>query len=194
MSNLILSILKKERPWANRSRQSLQNRDREQIALVDPYKRATVSESIVSIFTKERCQWLACDSSESLSKNAWFACFPYIFDSFPHLLCQKSKLLPSLFALFLNINGINSLSSIFNKEQLWERIDPVDLKKRATVSESIPSIFKKEWLRANQSCRSLKRVTGAIHFIHDGINLLHFWSQKTSCFSKNRWLNSQPSN
>ena len=91
MSNLILSILIKERPWANRSRQSLQNRDREQIALVDPYKRATVSESILSIFTKERCQWLACDSSESLSKNERFGRKKLIFCilSVPMLFAQS---------------------------------------------------------------------------------------------------------
>ena len=45
---------------------------------------------------------------------------------------------------FLKIDGINSLSSLFIKKSDCERIAPVTLYKRATVSESISSIFKKE--------------------------------------------------
>ena len=38
-----------------------------------------------------------------------------------------------------------------------EQIAPVALYKRATVSQSLPSLFKKEWPWANHSHRSLKK-------------------------------------
>ena len=78
MSDLLSSLFKKERPWANRSCCSR------------------------FLLKKEPRQWFACDSSVSLSKNERFSRkkmhFSYVFDSFPPRLCQKSESLPSLFA------------------------------------------------------------------------------------------------
>ena len=66
-------------------------------------------------------------------------------------------------ALFLKIDGIDSLSLLFTKERR-EQIAPIALYKRATVSESIPSIFKKAtgaicfFSQANQSFHPEKQV------------------------------------
>ena len=64
----------------------------------------------------------------------------FVFD-FPPYLCQKIKLLPPILALqsFLKIDGIDSLSSIFEK---------------TTVIESISSIFEKYRPWSNRSRRS----------------------------------------
>ena len=66
-------------------------------------------------------------------------------------------------ALFLKIDGIDSLSLLFTKERR-EQIAPIALYKRATVSESIPSIFKK--------------ATGAICFFFTSESIVS--SRKTS--------------
>ena len=50
------------------------------------------------------------------------------------------------------------LRSFFSFKKIdRERIANVDLWKRSTLSESIPSIFEKDWPWANRSCRSLKK-------------------------------------
>ena len=98
-NSLFCSKEQKEQPWANHYRRSLKKNDHEQIALVALYKRATMSESLSSLFKKERpwanrscCslqksnvskslsllfnkeqhEWLARDSSKLLTKNEQF--------------------------------------------------------------------------------------------------------------------------
>ena len=79
-------------------------------------KRATTSESLLSLFTKDRLwanrsdffkqeqrQWFARDLRKSLSKNEQFARKKLLFVCFWQLfpiLCQKMERLQSLFALF----------------------------------------------------------------------------------------------
>ena len=74
-------------------------------------------------------------------------------------LCQKIELLTSIFALwsFLKIDGIDSLSSIVEKDWPWSNRSRLSLKK--TMSESIPSIDGSD----------------SIFFMIKSI----FWSQKT---------------
>ena len=98
-------------------------------------------------------------SSESLSKNEQIAlkkerftkknlflgCFRHFLTVFT-LLCQKSESLQLLFAKLLFFKDRwdqFSLVALYKKRDC-ERIAPVTLYKRATVSESISSIFKKE--------------------------------------------------
>ena len=164
MNKWILSLFRKERPWVNSSCCSLQRSDCEKIAL-DFYK-------------KEQCQWFTCDLSELLSKRA--IClkktyFLFVFDSFPPFHAKRvNRSWRSLLSRSsLKIDRINSLSSLFTKEQPWG-IAPIDHYKRATVSKLIVSIFKKE---------QQEQFT----LIHEPISLSLFWSQKT----KNRWSNSQ---
>ena len=123
MSGSISSLFKKERLWGNRSCRSLQKSNRERIAL--------------DFFKKERRQWFACDSSESLSKTSdslekklFFECF-WQFSPF---VCQKSESFPLLFAQPL----------FFNEGR--DRFALVALYKRDTMSKLIPSIFKTERL------------------------------------------------
>ena len=73
-----------------------------------------------------------------------------LFYSFPHLLCQKTEWHPSLFT-----------QSLFFKHR-WDRFVLVAFYRRVTVSESLPSLFLKEWWSwANPSCRSLKKSDGS---------------------------------
>ena len=102
MSDLLLSLIKKEPQWANRSRRSLQKSDCEQIALA---------------LKKERQKWFARNSSKLLSENEQFAWkkmyFSYVLDSFSPFLCQKSELLPSLRAQLLFFFTSQSLFRCF---------------------------------------------------------------------------------
>ena len=106
MSEVILSLFKKEWMWRNRSHRSFKKSDHER--------------STLNFFKKEQCQWFNHDSRES--------CFWKFF----LLLMPKEWIAPVILHSFLKTNGINSLSLLFTKEQ-------------QCMSESIPSIFKKEW-------------------------------------------------
>ena len=87
------------------------------------------------------CSWFTL----SLSKNEWFAKknvlftprFWQFFTAFPHFM-PKSELLPLLCA-----------PSLFFKER-QEQIAPVTIYERATVSESLVSLFTIEWPWANR--------------------------------------------
>ena len=137
MSDSLMSIFKKERPWGNRSRRSLIWATMRKSVLLLLYKRATMSKSISSLCKKERHEWFTHGSRESLSKTKNI--FSFVFDSFSLLFpffVPTSELLPSHFA-----------KSLFFKEWLGralalagekERIAPVALYKRATVSNSLP--------------------------------------------------------
>ena len=93
-----------EWPWANRSHCFLQERNRERFAPIALDKRAIVSESLSSIFKKERHYWFARDASESLSKTSDLLekiHFLVVVDSFSQFFpffMSKSKSVPSLFA------------------------------------------------------------------------------------------------
>ena len=71
---------------------------------------------------------------------------------------------------------IEWITSIFEKNR-HDQFVLLDLWKRSTLIESIPSIFKKDWPWLNRSCRSLKKIDGSysIFFMIESI----FRSQKT---------------
>ena len=123
----LLSIFTKERSWANQ-------------------------KPALSFITKEQLQWLACDSSDSHTKNEWFARFSCFWQFFP---------------LFMPIEWITSValrshfSSLFFKDQR-DRFANANFLKRATVSKSNPSIFKQEPLRSESVFRSFDHKKRAI--------------------------------
>ena len=104
-------------------------------------KRVTLSESLLSFFTKEWWEWFA---RFLLYKNKWFAQKQF-FTAFPHLM-PKSK---SLLLLFTQ--------SLFFKEQL-EQFALIVIYKRAAVSKLLMSLIQKyvamfvirSWKRANR--------------------------------------------
>ena len=71
---------------------------------------------------------------------------------------------------------IEWITSIFEKNR-HDQFVLLDLWKRSTLIESIPSIFKKDWPWLNRSRRSLKKIDGSysIFFMIESI----FRSQKT---------------
>ena len=87
-------------------------------------KRVTVSDlhSLTSIFTKERCDWFACDSNESSAKNERFARKIHIF-------CMCLIVFPSFLYPRANHSRHSSLSRSFFKEWL-EHFAPIALHKR----------------------------------------------------------------
>ena len=110
-----------------------------QVAIYKHDKRATVSKSLSSFFKKKGVM------SDSLVIRANLSQKEYAFDGFSlHFLffMPKSESLSSLFAQMF----------FFNERR--EQIAPVALYKRATVSESHPSLFTTERLcviRSDQS-------------------------------------------
>ena len=90
-------------------------------------KRVTVSDLLLSLFTKELCEWFALDLSKSLSKNEWFA--------------QQNS-----YSLYF-----------FHCFSPFMRVALVPLYKRATLSESLLSFFTKEGPWAIRSRRSFKK-------------------------------------
>ena len=135
MSDSLWLLYKKERPGANRSHHFVKewlwgNGSHRSL------EKSDCEQIALDFFKKEGCQWFACDSSKLLSKDSDLLkknMFFYVFYSF------------SLhFLLFIS----------------WrERIAPVAFDKRATMSESLQSLFTKErpW---------------AIALFHKRINLL----------------------
>ena len=98
-----------ELPWAIHSHNSLQKSE--------------------LLFKKERCEWFACDSSESLAKNEQIACkeranrlknsyFCMFLTNFP-LFMPKSKSLPPIIGSFSESVLSDSLPLLFTKEQPW---------------------------------------------------------------------------
>ena len=104
----------KERPWAIHSHRSLQKNDHEQFAQVVLYKRAIVSDSL---FKKEQCKWFSHDSSKLLAKN------------------ERIAFKNSYFSYVLDS---------FPPFYAQERIAPVALYKRLTMSDSLRSLMTKE--------------------------------------------------
>ena len=97
---LLLKFLHfKERPWAFCSRRSLKKSDREGIALITLYKRATVSEHFHHSVKSKVSVSLVIRANRSLEKISIFRMF---FTAFPHVMpMPKSPSLPSLFTLSL---------------------------------------------------------------------------------------------
>ena len=98
----------KERPWEICSWGSLQ--------------RVTMSEWLLSLFTKEQCERTARESSELLEK---FVFFVYFLQFSPYSIMPKRESLPSLFA-----------HSLFTKELPWAICWRCSLKKRERVIRS----------------------------------------------------------
>ena len=75
--------------WAIRTCRSLKNSDRESIAFITLYKRATMSELLSLLFKKEQPEWFACDLSKSLLKSRKKFLFLYVFHCFPPFYAQE---------------------------------------------------------------------------------------------------------
>ena len=177
---LLFSIFKKNRLWCNCSRRSLKKSNRERIALVDLWKRSTVSESIRWSLKKSDTIYsvvIPANRSQKTSNLLKKTYFTDVFDSVPPFLCKQSKSLLSIFALqsFLKLDGIDSLLSIFEKDRPWANRSHQSLKiiDRERIN---PEIFKKG------------RRSDSIFFTIESI----FRSQKQVIQSKNWWSNSQP--
>ena len=162
MSKLLSSLLTKEQPWVICSGRSWQKSNRERIAL--------------DFFKKEQHQWFARDLNESLSKKerftrkiVFFICFCQFF---PHFMPKSSSLCRSL------------------KKSDRERIAPLTLFKRATVSDSLPLRMTKEgqeWfalfhkrivLSLTKTCDSLKKLMSEFPTLGKYTAKLNFWDVK----------------
>ena len=67
MSDSISLLFKKEQPWANRSCHSLKKGDHERITLINLYKRATMSESL--LISLKKPLWF-----EQIAVKKWATC------------------------------------------------------------------------------------------------------------------------
>ena len=147
-------------------------------------QKVTVSNSLSSLCKNEGHEWFAQVSSKSLSKTSnslekihifHHVTVLSIFTSLPNFML-KSESLPLLFAqwlfyklLFYKEGDKSNCSYRSLQKSNPEKITPVVLYKRATVSKSLLSLMK-------------KRATWKICcFAH-----------KKTIHSKNRWANSQP--
>ena len=112
--------------------------DCEQNALVTLYKSFMQANRSHRSLKKSAVSDLRfCSQKKSYSLKT-INIFHHVFDSFSQffLFMPMSESLQSLFAL-----------SLFFKEQ-WEQFALIALYRRATVSESLQSLFTKEWLQA----------------------------------------------
>ena len=150
------SLFKKVGPWANRSCGSLQKRDRERIALIALYNRAS---GVIRSWFKQ----IALKIERFSRKNSYFS---YVFDSFS---------LP--FPFYMPKSELLRLLS--KKERPWanhshpsykkcdcERIPFEAIYKRATVSESHSSLFKKEQHDLSKSLSKTSNSLKEIHIFH----------------------------
>ena len=100
-------------------------------------------------------EWIPLKKQAIRSKKTLFS---HVFDSFPPSLCQKSESLPSIFPLFLQIDGIDLLSSLFKKERR-ERLtffhDWIDL---SLFWSQKPAIRSKIRCSNSQPCQDGGRV------------------------------------
>ena len=134
------------------------------------YKRATVSDSLRSLFTNKQCEQFAHIARESLvilanhsqktRIRSKFSYFSYVFYSFSPFICPRANRSHSSLLLirsFLKSNLSDLLPSLLTKEQP-EQFAQVAPYKRATVSVLLTSLFKKEG-----KCESLKKKSKS-HF------------------------------
>ena len=112
--------------------------------------------------------------SDLLEKFIFFICYWQFFPFF----MPKSESLPSLFAHLL-----------FFKERL-EQFSPIALYKRATVSDLLRSLMKKEQRDRFAKVAHDKRATGAFCSFSQA-NCSYSHKKQANC-SKNRWANFQP--
>ena len=124
----------------------------------------TMSDSLSSLFKMSDHELIAI-SLFCWKKFVFFTCFWQFFTVFP-LFMPKSESLPSLFVplLFFKVRQ-NSCCSLQKSDH--EQIAPLAIYKRATVSNSIPSLFTKE-------------LREQFTLFQERIAILLFRSQKTS--------------
>ena len=125
-----------------------------QVALVALTKRVTESKSLLLLFKKEQHEWFTCDQIGL--KNELFA-RKNVFNSFPPLLCRRVN---HSHRSFLRARGVILGCCLLHKSTC-EWIAPITHYKRATMSDFLLSLFKKEQLRdslkkrANCNCALL---------------------------------------
>ena len=137
MSNSLLSLFKKEQPWANRSRLSFKKSDHEGIALVTLYKRETLSKSRMISLKKSNISdllMIRANCSKKISnllKKTYYCMFLTNLDSFSPFVCPRANRLSCylLSRSFLKSKGSDSFSSLFKKEQQWANWSLRSLKK-----------------------------------------------------------------
>ena len=104
-------IFTKEQPWANRSHRSLQ--------------KSQVSESLLSLFKKKRCECFAHHWIESLAKNERFPWKTRMYLTVFPLFMPKSESLPLLFSHSLFFKephewfALVALFSLFCSQKNW---------------------------------------------------------------------------
>ena len=132
VSNSLSSLFKKERLWINRAQCSLKKSDIELNAHVAPYKerpRANCS------------QFLLKRATSVIPPNVFFGCFFYSF--FPLFMSKECIVTVALLSFFKRVTGvIRSHQSL--QKSYSEQIAPVALFNRATMSDLLRSLFKKE--------------------------------------------------
>ena len=121
----------------------------ERFTLVALYKRATVSDSLRSLFTNKQCEQFAHIARESLvilanhsqktRIRSKFSYFSYVFYSFSPFICPRANRSHSSLLLirsFLKSNLSDLLPSLLTKEQLWAFCSHHSLKKRESANRS----------------------------------------------------------
>ena len=131
-----------------------------------------MSNLLLSLFKKRQCQWFAHDSWITLKqraipslKNLFFICF---WQFFP-LFMTKEQISPVTLcsvALFLKIDGIDSLSLLFTKERR-EQIAPDALKKRAmwVICSWFERITRKNRAICSKNSNCLNVFDKFLHFM-----------------------------
>ena len=169
MIELLLLIFLKDWPWSNRSNRSFKKIEKIKLLLSSLKK----INSILLIFEKD---WIALKKRASCLKKTYLSS---VFLQFFPLLCQKTKSLLSIFALWSFYKYRRewlALADLWKTSPVMESILSI-FEKWLTLIESIPSIFKKDRLWVSRSHRSLQKI-GGINYIFFTIESI-FWSQKT---------------
>ena len=145
----------------------------ERFALVTLWKRVTVSELLLLLFSES----LVIQANRSKKTSDWLKnnIFSFVLTvfQFPPFLCPR-----------VNFSHLTLLSHSFLKS---DRIHSRRSFKKATMSKSLPSFFTKErpWVIRSHRSSWQKSGRGDSHFCS-------FTHKKLAIRSKNRWANSQP--
>ena len=154
MIELLLLIFLKDWPWSNRSNRSFKKIEKIK-SLLSSLKKIN---SILLIFEKD---WIALKKRASCLKKTYLSS---VFLQFFPLLCQKTKSLLSIFALWSFYKYRRewlALVDLWKTSPVMESILSI-FEKWLTLIESIPSIFKKDRPLVSRSRRSYKRSAGSI--------------------------------
>ena len=145
---------KKDQPWSNHSRWSFKKIDCDRSALVDLWK-----------------DHIALKKLTIPSKKCMFWMFLTVFP----LLCQKIKLLLSIFALliFLKIDGIDLLSSIFEKHRPWSNWS-------RQTHRSFAYLIWAIWSNERMSDDRMKEYLTLIKYSQKNI-LFNKWTETAQC-------------